>query len=118
MTQNNEKRKEISQRLKEEREYRGFSKQEIAEHLDISQTDVAEIESGQQEIDSEILQQMANLYNITIERLRDNLNDNNTDEEIELLTRSNKELSKKDRNEIHRFANFLKSRQDSGGSDD
>jgi transcriptional regulator with XRE-family HTH domain len=117
MTQNNEGSKRVGQKLKEEREYRGFSEQEIAEYLSTSQTEIEEIENGQKKIDSERLGRLAELYDVSVSQLRGDQN-TGSDEAVKIATRSNHELSETDKNEINRFAEFLKARHRQGGSND
>lgn len=111
MTQNNEEPKEIGRRLKEEREYRGFSKQEIAEYLGVQKTEIEKIENDEQNIGIDRLEELADFYGLSVNELCNDLENDGPDEEIELLTRSNDDLSETDRAEIHRFAEYLKSRQ-------
>ncbi|WP_254280763.1 helix-turn-helix domain-containing protein [Haloarcula marina] len=118
MTQNNESSQTLGERLKDEREYRGFSTQEIADYLALSQTAVEEIESGQREIGSDSLERLADLYELSVDKLCDDQTSDEADEAFEVLERSNEDLSESDRDEIQRFLKYLNSRQSGGGSHD
>jgi len=118
MTQDNERSEEMGQRLKEEREYRGFSQEEIAEFLGTTQTKIEEIENGDHDISSDQLEMLADIYQLSVDNLSGQSEIEYPDEQLDLLTRSREDLSENDRDEIRRFAEFLKSRETNGGADD
>ena len=118
MTNRKDEWEDLGDRLKKAREFRGYSQQQIAEILDISRTAVSQIENGERKIDSIELQQLADFYNTSIDKLVGESSDDENIEEIELLTRATKELSSEDRKEVLRFAEFLRSKDPENQADD
>jgi transcriptional regulator with XRE-family HTH domain len=104
-------------RLKQERKYRGFSREEVADKIGISEASIAQIEEESEGIDKSILQDLGAIYNLPIkELLRDDRESPVTD--VEVLARATKDLSSKDRKEVLRFADYLSSRQSKSGDND
>jgi len=63
--------KEISQRVKKLREYKGISQQELAKLLGVSRPTVSQIESGERKISAVELVKLAEIFNISVEGLLD-----------------------------------------------
>lgn len=63
--------KEISQRVKKLREYKGISQQELAKLLKVSRPTVSQIESGERKISADELVKLAEIFNISVEGLLD-----------------------------------------------
>jgi transcriptional regulator with XRE-family HTH domain len=101
--------RKLGKRLSETRKYRGYSQKEIAEYLGISRSSVSLIENGERKIDSIEHQELANFYNTSIDKLAGGSTEE--DYEIELVARATEELSAKDREEVLRFAEFLRAKQ-------
>ena len=59
----------LSERLKEVREYRGFSQEEVARHLGVPRSAISLIESALRRVSAEELSQLAKLYQTTMESL-------------------------------------------------
>jgi len=63
--------KEISQRVKKIREYKGISQQELAKLLEVSRPTVSQIESGERKISAVELVKLAEIFNISVEGVLD-----------------------------------------------
>lgn len=111
-----DKRAVIASRLKEAREYLGYSQQEIAQATKLSRSAISLIESGQRRIDTVELVELARLYQRSVAYF--------TGEEEELpgdvqaLARQASQLSAKDRSELLRFSEFLMQRSHEASEDD
>lgn len=102
----------LGEKLKEAREYIGFSQDEVASFLKVPRTAITNMESGQRKVDALELKRLAELYRQSIGYF--------TGDEAEVgaalpadvahLARQAAKLSPKDRQELGRFADFLKSR--------
>src|SRR5437763_15864690 len=55
-------RKSLGERLREAREYLGFSQEEVATYLGVSRSALSNIESGQRKVDALELKKLAGLY--------------------------------------------------------
>lgn len=106
-------RLEMAARLREAREYLGMSQEEVAGALKVSRPAVTNIESGSRKVEAVELERLARLYGRTVEYfLRgDELH---LDVEVAFAARTLQGLSKKDLDEVARFAEFLRS---SGGKE-
>jgi len=59
----------IGERLKQAREEAGLSQEAVAEFLDVPRSAVSKIESGQQKIDSIQLRQLSGMYDVSLDEL-------------------------------------------------
>ena len=96
----------LGERLKEEREYRGFSQDEITRYLRMPPTELSQIESGSRSISPEDLGQLAKLFRIRIESLTGHSQEAAEAESLPLPARADA-LSPTDRDELRRFARHL-----------
>ena len=101
----------LGQRLKEEREYRGFSQEEVARHLGVPRSAISLIESGSRRVSADELGRLAKLYQTTMESLAGHGQETSQPESVRLLARAATDLSDTDRDEVLRFAQFLRSRK-------
>ena len=101
----------LSERLKEAREYCGLSQEEVARHLRVPRSAISLIESGSRRVSASELSQLAKLYQTTMENLTDHDQDTSDSESVRLVARAAAELSATDRDEVLRFAQFLRSRK-------
>ena len=97
-------------RLKEEREYRGFSQEEVARYLGVPRSAISLIESGSRRVSAEELSRLATLFQTTMESLAGRDPNASEPESVRLVARAAAELSEKDREEVLRFAQFLRTR--------
>lgn len=112
-----EERKRLGNRLKEARKYLGLKQEEVANYLKIPRTALTDIESGQRRVEAIELARLAKLYRQPVGYFT------GEDEasarmpiDVAHLARRASELSEKDRQELGRFAEYLRvrSRPDRG----
>lgn len=100
----------VGPRLRETREYLGFTEQEVARHLGLSKTEFSHMESGERQPGNSELQALAKLYGTSVEFLTGTDRAMPGLESFPDLDRVAADLSGTDRNEIFRFAQYLSSR--------
>lgn len=106
-------RQQIGERLRQSREYLGLSQDEVARHLGIPRTALTNIESGQRRVEALELKKLAGLYRQSISYFTDGeIEEQSFSEDVNHLARSASKLSSKDRDELARFAEFLRSRSE------
>jgi transcriptional regulator with XRE-family HTH domain len=104
-------RESLASRLKEMREYLSLSQEEVAELLGIPRSAISLIESGERKVDALELKQFAEIYHCPVEYFTDTPGETkSTTREIAFLAKAASKLSDKDREELLRFAQFLKTR--------
>lgn len=104
-------RRRLGERLREAREYIGYSQDEVAAFLRVPRTAVTNMESGARKVEALELSRLAELYRKTVGYLIES--DSGGDAlppDVAHLARQAAQLSVKDREELGRFAEFLKSR--------
>ena len=109
---NEDDRKALGSRLKDAREYLGFSQEEVATYLGLPRTAVSNVETGLRKIDALELKKLATLYKRPLTHFTGG--DVHTDDladDVAHLARKAAELSPDDRAELGQFADFLKSRK-------
>ncbi len=107
----NSSRQLLSDRLREAREYVGLTQDDVARKLGVPRSALSHMESGARKVEALELTQLAKLYQrdlawFTGEKLRAP----KVSKDVAYLARAAEELSPKDRAELARFADFLKSR--------
>jgi transcriptional regulator with XRE-family HTH domain len=104
----------LGERLRESREYLGLSQQEVAERLGISRPAVTHMEAGKRKVSTLELRELAALYRRPYEWLIGEASDPGVPEDqfTRALYRTTRELSDRDREQLLRFAQFLR---DAGG---
>jgi len=102
----------LAERLKEEREYRGFSQDEVARYLGVPPGAFSLIESGRRDISPEQVRRLAKLFRIRLESLTAESHDAVDAESFPLPTRAGATLSATDRDEVRRFARYLRTTED------
>lgn len=101
----------LSKRLREAREYRGFSQEEVARHLGVPRSAISLIESGSRRVSAEELSKLATLFQATMESLTGQDQEPSEPESVRMVARAAADLSATDRDEVLRFAEFLRSRK-------
>ena len=102
----------LGARLKEAREYRGFSQEEVAKCLGISRSAISLIETGARRLDILELKKLAKLYESNIEDLTtEQPAPEKEPDSIKMVARATAALSPEDRSEVLRFAQFLQTRR-------
>ncbi len=110
-------RRRLAERLREAREYVGLSQEEAAKHLGVPRTAMTNMETGQRRVDALELKNLARLYKrpagfftgeAEVER--------DLPQEVAVLARAASNLSDRDREELRRFAEYLRARSQEEGS--
>jgi transcriptional regulator with XRE-family HTH domain len=102
----------LGARLKDAREYRGFSQEDVAKYLGVSRSAISLIENGARRLDILELKKLATLYETTIEELTGEKPGQAAEpDSIKMVARAAAALSPEDRSEVLRFAQFLQTRK-------
>lgn len=67
--------KEIARRLYAERYFRKYTQKELSEHLGISPSSYSEYENGKRDVPDKVLKELAYLYHINVNYLRNESNE-------------------------------------------
>jgi transcriptional regulator with XRE-family HTH domain len=114
-------RQVLGERLKEAREYVGLKQDDVAKKLGIPRSALSNIEAGSRKVDAIELAQMAKLYQRPVAWFTGEERHGASDKmlaEVARVARAAAALSHQDRQELARFADFLKSRaRTKAGSD-
>lgn len=109
-------RRRLGERLREARKYLGLKQEEVAAYLKIGRTALTDIESGQRRVEAIELTRLAQLYRQSVGYFT------GEDEasaglpiDVAHLARRVADLSAEDREELGRFAEYLRSRSGGGG---
>ena len=106
---------QLTVRLREAREYLGLSQEAVAAKTGISRTAISAIENGKRRVEALELQALAGLYRHPVDYF---LADAGTvPENIRAIAREAATLTDRDREEVLRFAQFLKGYTRSVASD-
>jgi transcriptional regulator with XRE-family HTH domain len=108
-------RKAMGDRLREAREYLGFSQEEVATYLGIPRSALSLIEAGTRKVDALELKKLAGLYKRPVAYFTGEEGEEEYGEEVAHLARKARELSPEDRAELGRFADFLRAKKQSKG---
>ena len=112
-------RRKLGARLREAREYLGLSQDEVAKYLGIPRTALSHIESGQRRMDALELKKVALLYKRPVAYFTgESQADTDMPEDVAHLARAAADLSENDRQELNRFAEYLRARAQSERSSD
>jgi transcriptional regulator with XRE-family HTH domain len=105
-------RQRLGERLKEAREYVGLKQDDVAKKLGIPRSALSNIEAGSRKVDAIELAQLAKLYQRPVAWFtgEDTRGTPKMPEDIAHVARAAATLSQRDRQELVRFADFLKSR--------
>jgi transcriptional regulator with XRE-family HTH domain len=109
-------RKALGERLREAREYLGFSQDQVATFLGVSRSALSLMESGQRKVDALELKKLAGLYKRAVGFFTGETADEvSFGTDVKHLASQVAELSPDDRKELGRFADFLRARKKNGG---
>lgn len=97
---------QLATRLREAREYLGLSQEAVAAKAGISRGALSAIENGKRKIEALELQVLASLYRHPVDFFLTQPSD--VPEGVRAIAREAVELTEKDREEVLRFAQFLK----------
>jgi transcriptional regulator with XRE-family HTH domain len=106
-----EDRKQLGERLRDAREYLGFSQEEVASYLGVPRSALSMMETGQRKVDALELSRLASLYQRPIGHFAGEAEEATVGAEFDYLARKVSELSPDDRRELGRFADFLRARK-------
>lgn len=100
----------LGQKLRESREYLGLSQAQVAESLDLQRPAISSIESGKRRVTVLELKRLADLYRRPYSYFVEEGDAEATepDEALGAIFRASKDLSDIDRDQVRRFAEFLK----------
>src|SRR5690349_15930945 len=99
---------DVGDRIRQAREYLGFSQADVAEALGLSRPTISALESGKRKVSSLELKRLAQLLRRPVEFFLGSSNVE-ADDTIGAIYRAARELSEQDRDQVRRFAEFLRS---------
>lgn len=99
---------ELGERLRRSREYLGLSQSEVAEYMGLSRPAISNIESGRRKVSTFELARLARLYRQPYEYFLGEVPEVPEDTTTTALFRATRELSDRDRQQVLRFAQFLR----------
>lgn len=106
----------LGERLRQAREYLELSQDEVARTLNVPRSAVSLMESGQRRVDALELTQLAKIYQRTVASLTGEESPADMPADVAHLARAATKLTETDRNELTRFAEFLRSRTAARGT--
>jgi transcriptional regulator with XRE-family HTH domain len=101
----------LADRLRDAREYLGFSQDDVAKALNIPRSAISLIENGQRKVEALELKALAKIYQTSVAVLTGEEPRPELPEDVEHLARAAAKLTDTDRQELRRFAEFLGSRR-------
>lgn len=102
----------LGSRLKEAREYLGLSQEFVAERLSVPRASISAIETGRRKVSSLELRDLARLYKRPLSHFLGESSeeaDDIQDETAGALFRTTRNLSEEDKQQVLKFAQFLRS---------
>lgn len=102
----------LAEKLRQAREYVGLKQEDVAKRLNIPRSALSNVEAGMRKVDALELTELAKLYQRPIAWFtgEDTETTNELPAEVAHVARAAASLSQQDRQELARFADFLKSR--------
>lgn len=104
----------LSQHLREAREFLGLSQEFVSEQLGLSRAAISAIETNRRKVSSVELKQFARLYHLDLSFFFDEPAESRripNDQTVVALFRTTKTLSTEDKEQVLRFAQFLRHAQ-------
>lgn len=113
--EDHEIRQELGERLREARRYLGLKQEEVAQYLKIQRSALSEIEAGNRRVEALELNRLAKLYRQPVAYFIGE-GDAAADLPVDVahLARQAADLSRQDRDELGRFAEYLRARAVAG----
>lgn len=96
----------LAQKLKAAREAAGLSQEDVAEKLDLPRPAISQMENGNRKVQALELARLAKLYGKSLSDFADEAAKDTS--RMDALHRTARDLSEKDRDEVLRFAEFLR----------
>ncbi len=110
-------RRRLGDRLKEARKYLGLRQEEVATYLKIPRTALTDIESGQRRVEAIELSRLARLYRQPVAFFTgEDVASASLPIDVVHIARQVADLSQQDRDELGRFAEYLRSRARAAGA--
>lgn len=110
-----EERRRLGERLREARKYLGLKQEEVAAYLKIPRTGLTDIESGQRRVEAIELTRLARLYRQSVGYFTgEDEASASLPADVAHLARRVADLSAQDREELGRFADYLRARSGGG----
>jgi transcriptional regulator with XRE-family HTH domain len=104
-------RRRLGEKLREARKYVGLSQEEVAGFLKVPRTALTDIENGQRKVEALELKRLAELYRQPVSYFTgEDAASSPFPADVAHLARQAASLSEKDREELGRFAEFLRAR--------
>lgn len=100
----------LGAKLREAREYLGLKQEQVARHMELPRTAVSEIENGHRGVSAIELKKFARLYQRPVAWFTGEEADTAVPADVAFLARTASALSDNDRQELQRFAEFLRAR--------
>lgn len=111
--ENLDARRELGERLREARRYLGLKQEEVAQYLKIQRSALSEIEAGNRRVEALELNRLAKLYRQPVAYfIGENDASASLPPDIAHLARQATQLSRQDRDELKRFASYLRTRSE------
>ncbi len=105
-------RKALGERLREAREYLGFSQEQVATFLSVHRSALSLMETGQRKVDALELKKLAGLYKCPVGYFTgEETEETSFGADVKHIARKVSKLSPDDREELSRFADFLRARK-------
>jgi transcriptional regulator with XRE-family HTH domain len=106
-----EERRRLGDRLREARKYLGLKQEEVASYLKIPRTALTDIENGQRRVEAIELARLARLYRQPVGYFAgEDEASSSLPIDVAHLARRAANLSQQDRDELGRFAEYLRAR--------
>ena len=105
-----EERRRLGDRLREARKYLGLKQEEVATYLKIPRTALTDIENGQRRVEAIELTRLAKLYRQPVAYFTGEDEAASLPVDVAHLARQAADLSQQDRDELGRFAEYLRAR--------
>ncbi len=102
-----ERQRRLAERLQSTREYLGLSQQFVAHHTGVPRVAISAIENGKRKVEALELEALARLYKYSVTYFLDGALEEPAS--VRALAREATGLTERDREEVLRFAQFLKS---------
>jgi transcriptional regulator with XRE-family HTH domain len=99
---------ELGERLRRSREYLGLSQSDVAKHMSLSRPAITNMESGRRKVSTFELARLAKLYRQPYEYFLGEIPEAPEDTTTTALFRAARDLSDRDREQVLRFAQFLR----------
>jgi transcriptional regulator with XRE-family HTH domain len=108
-------RKRLGEKLRDARKYLGLKQEDVAAHLNVPRTALVDIESGQRRVDAIELTKLAKLFKQPVSFfMGDDASAAAMPPDVAHLAKQAAELSDQDREELSRFAAYLRARSKAG----